>query len=240
MEKPRRRAGRSSAGRASTPIWCRASSARGCSSARSSPRSTCRPDAREDDHCGKLPCLPRRLPDGGVPRSPTARCRRCISYLTIEHKGRSRANCAAAWANRIYGCDDCLAVCPWNKFAQPAARRSSRRARRCSARAGELARLDDRGVPQAVFEIAGQAHRRDRFVRNVLIAIGNSGDTTLAAEAERIVGDASPLVRGAAVWALSRLLPPERLAALAATRQPQESEPLVADEWTAALGAAAA
>jgi len=86
----------------------------------------------------------------------------------------------------------------------------------------------------------GEGAGRDWFARNVLGAIGNSGDATLATDAVRLLADSSPLVRGAAVWALSRLLPPERLAALAAARQPQESEPLVADEWTAALGAAAA
>jgi epoxyqueuosine reductase len=109
-----------------------------------------------------------------------------------------------------------------------------------AARLVDLARLDDTAFRKMFSKSPVKRIGRDRFVRNVLIAIGNSDDTTLAAEAVRLLADSSPLVRGAAVWALSRLLPPERLAALAAARQPQESDPLVADEWSAALGAAAA
>ena len=114
--------------------------------------------------------------------------------------------------NRIYGCDDCLAVCPWNKFAQ-AGREAKLAAREALARAelAELARLDDAGFRALFTKSPVKRTGRDRFVRNVLIAIGNSGDPALAAEAERLLDDASPLVRGAAVWALGRL-DPQRLA----------------------------
>jgi epoxyqueuosine reductase len=143
--------------------------------------------------------------------------------------------------NRIYGCDDCLAVCPWNKFAR--AGREMKLAARGELRApplAELARLDDAAFRKLFAKSPVKRTGRDRFVRNVLIAIGNSGDAALAAEALRLVTDPSTLVRGAAVWALSRLLPPERFAELAAARRAQETEPLVVQEWTAALAPAAA
>ena len=109
--------------------------------------------------------------------------------------------------NRIYGCDDCLAVCPWNKFARAGPRGQARRARgACARRAlAELARLDDAQFRALFAKTSIKRTGRDRFVRNVLIAIGNSGDASLAREAERLLDDASPLVRGAAVWALSAI-----------------------------------
>jgi epoxyqueuosine reductase len=134
--------------------------------------------------------------------------------------------------NRIYGCDDCLAVCPWNKFAvlgreaKLAAREELR-----EPRLADLVRLDDAAFRAMFSKTAVKRAGRDRFVRNVLIAIGNSGDAGLAGEAERLLGDASPLVRGAAVWALSRLMPRDRLEKL----RPAESDASVNDEWTAAL-----
>jgi epoxyqueuosine reductase len=109
-----------------------------------------------------------------------------------------------------------------------------------AARLADLVRLDDAAFRKMFSKSPVKRAGRDRFVRNVLVAIGNSGDATLATDAARLLADPSPLVRGAAVWALSRLLPPERLAALAAARRPQESEPLVEEEWTAALQTAAA
>jgi epoxyqueuosine reductase len=138
--------------------------------------------------------------------------------------------------NRIYGCDDCLAVCPWNKFAR--AGREMKLAARGELRApplAELARLDDTAFRKLFAKSPVKRTGRDRFVRNVLIAIGNSGDPALAAGALRLLTDPSALVRGAAVWALSRLLPPERFAELAGARRAQETEPLVVQEWTAAL-----
>ncbi|MDO9560215.1 MAG: HEAT repeat domain-containing protein, partial [Bradyrhizobium sp.] len=136
--------------------------------------------------------------------------------------------------NRIYGCDDCLAVCPWNKFAQ--AGRETRLAAREDLRAptlAELARLDDAAFRARFTRSPVKRIGRDRFVRNVLIAIGNSGDAALAAEAERLLDDASPLVRGAAVWALSQLISREAFEELAAGAMNAEPDETVRAEWRA-------
>ncbi len=143
--------------------------------------------------------------------------RRCISYLTIENKGPIPHEFRKAIGNRIYGCDDCLAVCPWNKFAQ--AGRETKLAARDELRApdlAELARLDDAAFRALFAKSPVKRIGRDRFIRNVLIAIGNSDDRALADEAERLLDDESPLVRGAAVWALSRLLGREEFSMRAA------------------------
>jgi epoxyqueuosine reductase len=125
-------------------------------------------------------------------------------------------------------------VCPWNKFASRGreAKLEARDALR-APRLADLARLDDAQFRALFAKTSVKRTGRDRFVRNVLIAIGNSGDTTLAAEAERLLGDASPLVRGAAVWALSRLLPREDLAVL--SRRVRDPDAQVQREWDAAL-----
>ena len=199
------------------------------------------PDAPEADHCGSCRACLDVCPTAAFPAPYRLDARRCISYLTIEHKGPIPRKLRAAIGNRIYGCDDCLAVCPWNKFAQ--AGHEMRLAARDELRAprlAELARLDDAAFRKMFAKSPVKRTGRDRFVRNVLMAIGNSGDATLAAEAQRLLADPSPLIRGAAVWALGRLVPPERLAALAAGWQSRESEPQVEDEWTAALAATAA
>jgi epoxyqueuosine reductase len=132
--------------------------------------------------------------------------------------------------NRIYGCDDCLAVCPWNKFAVAGreAKLAAREALRAPALA-ELAQLDDARFRALFAKTSVKRTGRDRFVRNVLIAIGNSGDAALAREAERLLADTSPLVRGAAVWALGRLLPREKFQALRRT----DADASVNEEWAA-------
>jgi epoxyqueuosine reductase len=199
------------------------------------------PDAPETDHCGSCRACLDVCPTAAFPEPYRLDARRCISYLTIEHKGPIPRELRALMGNRIYGCDDCLAVCPWNKFAR--AGREMKLAARGELRApqlAELARLDDAAFRKLFAKSPVKRTGRDRFVRNVLIAIGNSGNAALAAEALRLVTDPSTLVRGAAVWALSRLLPPERFAELAAARRAQETEPLVVQEWTAALAPAAA
>ena len=143
--------------------------------------------------------------------------------------------------NRIYGCDDCLAVCPWNKFAQ-AGREAKLAARETlqAPRLADLARLDDAGFRALFAKSPVKRTGRDRFVRNVLIAIGNSGDAALAREAERLLDDPSPLVRGAAVWALAQL-DRERLAALARTHRAMENDAeRAATNGTAALDPVAA
>jgi epoxyqueuosine reductase len=195
------------------------------------------PDEAERDHCGTCRACLDVCPTAAFPAPYRLDARRCISYLTIEHKGPIPRALRAAMGNRIYGCDDCLAVCPWNKFAQ--AGREAKLAARATLQAprlADLARLDDAAFRALFAKSPVKRTGRDRFVRNVLIAIGNSGSPALAAEAERMLADASPLVRGAAVWALGRL-DPKRLAAVAVERRAPERDQSVLDEWTAALAA---
>jgi epoxyqueuosine reductase len=192
------------------------------------------PDRSEQDHCGTCQACLDVCPTAAFPAPYQLDARRCISYLTIEHKGQIARELRPLMGNRIYGCDDCLAVCPWNKFAR--AGRDAKLAARDRLRAprlDELARLDDAGFRALFAKTAIKRTGRDRFVRNVLIAIGNSGDVALAPEAERLLEDASPLVRGAAIWALARLAP-QRLAVRAVQRQTDVPE--VEDEWRAAVG----
>jgi epoxyqueuosine reductase len=193
------------------------------------------PDRPVDDHCGTCRACLDICPTGAFPAPYRLDARRCISYLTIEHKGPIPRELRPLVGNRIYGCDDCLAVCPWNKFAR--AGREAKLAARAALRApqlSELARLDDAGFRALFTKSAVKRIGRARFLRNVLIAIGNSGDPTLASEAERLLADASPLVRGAAVWALGRL-DRGRLAVRAKERRAAESDPHVVDEWGAVL-----
>jgi epoxyqueuosine reductase len=190
------------------------------------------PDEAETDRCGSCRACLDVCPTHAFPAPYRLDARRCISYLTIEHKGPIPRALRAAMGNRIYGCDDCLAVCPWNKFAQ--AGREAKLAARAALRAPELAalaRLDDAAFRAMFAKTAIKRTGRDRFVRNVLVAIGNSGDAALAREAERLLDDASPLVRGAAVWALSRLLPRADFATLAARRSATEGDDAVREEW---------
>jgi len=163
-------------------------------------------DTPTRDHCGTCHACLDVCPTDAFPAPYRLDARRCISYLTTENKGAIPRELRAPMGNRIYGCDDCLAVCPWNKFAW--AGRELKLAARDALRApqlAELARLDDAGFRALFAKSAVKRIGRNRFLRNVLIAIGNSGDISLADEAERLLGDASPLVRGAAVWALGRL-----------------------------------
>src|SRR6185503_3854565 len=158
--------------------------------------------------------------------------RRCISYLTIENKGPIPRQFREAMGNRIYGCDDCLAVCPWNKFASAASEMALQARDELNApRRAELAALDDAAFRTLFRKSPVKRVGRDRFMRNVMIAIGNSGDAALAPSARAALEDASPLVRGAAVWALSRLLPASDFAALA-QRYGGEPDAEVRTEWT--------
>ena len=189
-------------------------------------------DDADKDHCGTCNACVDICPTKAFPTPYHLDARRCISYLTIEHKGPIPREFREAIGNRIYGCDDCLAVCPWNKFAQ--AGRDAKFAAREALRApklSELVRLDNAAFRAMFSKTAVKRSGRDRFIRNVLIAIGNSGDASLAPEAERLLSDESPLVRGAAVWALSRLVARDKLAAL----KTSDSDAAVNKEWTAAL-----
>jgi epoxyqueuosine reductase len=190
------------------------------------------PDAAEDDHCGNCHACLDICPTQAFPAPYRLDARRCISYLTIENKGPIPREFRAAMGNRIYGCDDCLAVCPWNKFASAASEMAlAARGELKEPPLADLAALDDAAFRALFRKSPVKRIGRDRFLRNVMIAIGNSGDTALAGAARDGLADASPLVRGAAVWALSRLLPPEEFAALAqSTRETDED---VRREWAA-------
>jgi len=189
-------------------------------------------DAADADHCGSCNACQEICPTAAFPAPYKLDARRCISYLTIENKGPIPHEFRKNIGNRIYGCDDCLAVCPWNKFAQ--AGREAKLAARDELRApslAELARLDDTAFRALFSKSPVKRIGRDRFVRNVLIAIGNADDASLAPEAERLLGDGSPLVRGAAVWALSQLVAPDRFEKLAAEVVGSEANEDVRAEW---------
>ncbi|WP_374467969.1 tRNA epoxyqueuosine(34) reductase QueG [Phenylobacterium sp.] len=192
------------------------------------------PDAAEPVHCGSCTACLQACPTDAFPAPFQLDARRCISYLTIELKGPIPREFRPALGNRIYGCDDCLAVCPWNKFAQ-AGREQKLAAREALRSPGlaELARLDDAAFRELFARGPVKRIGRDRFVRNVLYAIGNSGEPALAPEAVALLGDPSPLVRGAAVWALSRLLPDTAFAELRARTAGMEQDPEVLAEWAA-------
>jgi epoxyqueuosine reductase len=189
-------------------------------------------DAAEIDHCGSCQACLDICPTAAFSAPYKLDARRCISYLTIENKGPIPHEFRKAIGNRIYGCDDCLAVCPWNKFAQ--AGRETRLAARDELRAPELAelvRLDDTAFRARFTKSPVKRIGRDRFVRNVLIAIGNSGEGALAQEAKRLLTDESPLVRGAAVWALEQLVGAEEFSALKAKALSTERDENARNEW---------
>jgi epoxyqueuosine reductase len=190
------------------------------------------PDPKDATTCGTCHACLDICPTNAFPAPYQLDARRCISYLTIELKGPIPREFREALGNRIYGCDDCLAVCPWNKFAAVAAEQKlqARDALRAPSLA-ELSRLDDAAFRALFAKSPVKRIGRDRFLRNVLYAIGNSGDGALAAEAERLLDDPSPLVRGAAVWAVSQLLDSDELAVLRATREAAEADRAVQDEW---------
>jgi epoxyqueuosine reductase len=194
-------------------------------------------DKPEPDFCGSCRACLDICPTGAFPAPYRLDARRCISYLTIEHKGPIPRELRALMGNRIYGCDDCLAVCPWNKFAQIGreVRLSSREENRAPS-LHELACLDDASFRARFAKSPIKRTGRARFLRNVLIAIGNSGDAALANAAERLLGDPSALVRGAAIWALSLLLSPPAFRTLADEHRPRETDPAVIEEWRIAEG----
>ena len=189
-------------------------------------------DAAEADHCGSCRACLDICPTAAFPAPYRLDARRCISYLTIENKGPIPHEFRAAIGNRIYGCDDCLAVCPWNKFAKAGheAKLAARENLRAPDLAG-LARLDDAAFRALFAKSPVKRIGRDRFIRNVLIAIGNSENRALAVEAECLLDDGSALVRGAAVWALSRLLEGAEFAARAADGLCVEPDESVRAEW---------
>ena len=193
------------------------------------------PDAPARDACGSCRACLDACPTDAFPAPYRLDARRCISYLTIEHKGPIERALRPLMGNRIYGCDDCLAVCPWNKFAQVASEAKLKaRADLDAPPLRELAALDDAAFRARFSGSPVKRIGRDRFIRNVLTAIGNSGEPALARDAQRLLDDPSPLVRGAAVWALSRL-DPARARRRAADRLAREADAEVREEWRHAL-----
>ncbi len=163
-------------------------------------------DTPEIDHCGSCRACLDACPTDAFPAPYQLDARRCISYLTIEHKGPIDPELRALMGNRIYGCDDCLAACPWNKFAQEARElRYHARDDLLAPRLADLAVLDDAGFRAMFSGSPIKRIGRDRFVRNVLYAIGNSGDASLAGVAATLTQDADPTVAEAAQWACERL-----------------------------------
>jgi epoxyqueuosine reductase len=190
------------------------------------------PDPPEEDHCGSCRRCLDVCPTHAFVAPYQLDARACISYLTIEHKGHIGRDYREAIGNRIFGCDDCLAVCPWNKFAAGAREaKLSVRAASDSPPLKELLLLDDASFRARFRGTPVKRTGRDRFLRNVLIGAGNSADTTLVPLIEKLLGDPSPLVRAMAVWALSRL-DPRRFQTLRATYERSEADPAVASEWT--------
>ncbi|MFM9939686.1 MAG: tRNA epoxyqueuosine(34) reductase QueG [Hyphomicrobiaceae bacterium] len=188
----------------------------------------------EIDHCGSCRRCLDICPTDAFPAPYQLDARRCISYLTIEHRGPIAWEFRAKLGNRIYGCDDCLAVCPWNKFAEAAREmRFKARAETDNPPLAELLALDDAAFRLRFAGTPVKRTGRDRFMRNVLLAAGNSRDAGLAAAVETRLQDASPLVRGAAVWALAQLVDAARFTALAATHTPRETDATVQTEWQA-------
>ncbi len=192
------------------------------------------PDPPETDHCGSCRACQDVCPTAAFPRPYELDARRCISYLTIEHKGHIAAEFRAAMGNRIYGCDDCLAVCPWNKFAKRTGDLAFLpRAELTAPRLADLADLDDAAFREFFRGSPIKRTGRDRFVRNVMIALGNSDGPAAFAAVERRLDDASALVRAMAVWALSRLATPAAFASARSLRYQSEDDETVRAEWDA-------
>ncbi|MCZ4341735.1 tRNA epoxyqueuosine(34) reductase QueG [Sphingomonadaceae bacterium G21617-S1] len=194
------------------------------------------PDEAHDDRCGSCDACQTACPTDAFPRPYVVDARRCISYLTIEHKGPVPQEFRVALGNRIYGCDDCLAVCPWNKFAEAAAanRAFAARAELAAPELADLIAMDDAAF-RAIF--SGSPIKRigrDRMVRNALLAAGNSGLSRLVPAIASLLDDPAPVVRGAAIWALGRL-DPARFDAERAARRACEKDQDVAAEWDVAI-----
>ena len=190
-------------------------------------------DPAGEDQCGSCRRCLDICPTDAFPAPYQLDARRCISYLTIEHKGHIPREFRPKIGNRIFGCDDCLAVCPWNKFASRANEaRLHARDEVDNPPLAELLQLDDAEFRQRFRGTPVKRSGRDRFLRNVLIAAGNSGDREFAHQITGLLGDPSEMVRAMAVWALSRLLHADAFASLRDRHAPSETDADVRDEWT--------
>jgi epoxyqueuosine reductase len=194
------------------------------------------PDAPGRDHCGSCRRCLDICPTGAFPAPYRLDATKCLAYWSIEHKGHIPVPMREAMGNRVFGCDDCLAACPWNRFAA-ASRDAKLGLREDLARLplADLARLDDAAFRKLFAGTPIRRTGRDRFVRNVAIAIGNAGDPGLVPVALDLARDASPLVRAAAAWALSRLVDADALRRHAAVLAADEADEAVRAEWAGAL-----
>jgi len=164
------------------------------------------PDAPSLDHCGTCDLCQRVCPTNAFPKPYELDASKCISYLTIEHKSNIDPTLMSKMGNHIYGCDDCLSVCPWNKFASSTEEKQLMpRIELTAPRLKDLAELDDPSFRRFFSGSPIKRTGRDRFIRNILIAIGNSGDLKLKPSAEKLTKDPSEIVANTAEWALSRL-----------------------------------
>ncbi len=189
-------------------------------------------DAAESDHCGTCQRCLDVCPTDAFPSPYQLDARRCIAYLTIEFSGHIPVEFRRPMGNRVFGCDDCLAVCPWNKFAGAA--RAAKLAVRDEADTPpliELLQLDDAGFRVRFAGTPIKRTGRDRFLRNCLIAAGNSGDRSLIRPVEELIEDPSPLVRAMAVWALGELVGPAQFASSRQRREANEKDCHVLAEW---------
>ena len=195
------------------------------------------PATAAQDSCGSCSACLDICPTNAFPAPYRLDARRCISYLTIEHKGPIDPALRPLMGNHIYGCDDCLAVCPWNKFAETAAAHKAflPRAELVAPQIADLLTLDDAAFRKLFSGSPIKRIGRDRFVRNVLIAAGNGGDAGVIAQVETLLHDPAPVVRGAAIWALSRLSP-EKLDRRRRELLADEQDPSVRAEWDIATG----
>ncbi|MGZ2406803.1 tRNA epoxyqueuosine(34) reductase QueG [Rhizobium ruizarguesonis] len=188
-------------------------------------------DEAETDHCGSCRACLDICPTDAFPAPYQIDARRCISYLTIEHRGPIDADLRVLIGNRIYGCDDCLAACPWNKFASSASEMKLKaREDLKEPSIAFLLTLDDAAFRAFFSGSPVKRIGRDRFIRNVLIAAGNSGDKALIGPCRLLSEDPSPVVRGMAVWALSRLMEAGEFAAFAAQRADERDDDVL-NEW---------
>lgn len=196
------------------------------------------PDAPETDHCGSCRRCLDICPTAAFPAPYRLDARRCIAYLTIEHKGHIAEEFRAPIGNRVFGCDDCLAVCPWNKFAE------ATREARLQARHGsdtppirDLLSLDEATFRKRFAGTPLKRTGRDRIVRNAVIAAGNADDPGLAGPVERLLSDPSPLVRAMVAWALPRIASDDRVAAVRRRALSTEADAIVRHEWGRSEGA---
>ena len=190
------------------------------------------PDVPETDHCGSCRRCLDVCPTAAFPAPYQLDARRCIAYLTIEYKGHIAAEFRKPMGNRVFGCDDCLAVCPWNKFAERGHEaKLHARTETDNPPLAELLDLDDRAFRLRFAGTPIKRTGRDRFIRNCLIAAGNAGDAGLVPMVLALATDASPLVRAMAAWALHQLQEPSEMSEVADHMLAREHDFDVRREW---------